>query len=54
MNRSRALLICARPADYSTRRAREAAEHLLARPNVSEEEKQLATKALQAAKESRS
>jgi hypothetical protein len=44
MNRARALLICTRPADYGTWRVREAAEHLLAQPNVSEEDKQLARK----------
>jgi hypothetical protein len=46
MNRARALLICTRPADYPTWRVREAAEHLLAQPNASEEDKQVATDAL--------
>jgi hypothetical protein len=46
MNRARALLICTRPTDYSTWRVREAAEHLLAQPNVSEEDRQLASDAL--------
>jgi hypothetical protein len=45
MNRARALLICTRPADYPTWRVREAAEHLLAQPNVSEEDKRLAADA---------
>jgi hypothetical protein len=47
MNRARALLVCTRPADYWTWRVRESAEHLLAQPNVSEEEKRLASDVLE-------
>jgi hypothetical protein len=47
MNRAGALLICTRPAYYSTWRVREAAEHLLAQRDVSEEDKRLATKSLE-------
>jgi hypothetical protein len=47
MNRARSLLICTRPTDYGTRRAREAAEHLLPQPDVSEEDKRLASQALE-------
>ncbi len=46
MNRTRALIICAHPGDYVLTRVREAAKHLLAQGNVSEEEKQLAAEAL--------
>jgi hypothetical protein len=46
MTRAAALLICTRPAGYSTWRVREAAEHLLAQAHVSEEEKKLASDAL--------
>jgi hypothetical protein len=49
MNRARALLICTRPTDYGTWRVREAAEHLLARANASDEDKQLASQALEKA-----
>jgi hypothetical protein len=45
MNRAWALLICTRPTDYGTWRVREAAEHLLPQPNVSEEDKRLASAA---------
>jgi hypothetical protein len=47
MTRARALMICTRPADYGTWRVREAAEHLLAQPNASEEDKRLAAQALE-------
>jgi hypothetical protein len=49
MTRARSLLICTRPADYGAWRVREAAEHLLAQPNVSEEDKRLASDALEKA-----
>lgn len=46
MNRARALIICTRPGDYMHTRVREAAKHLLAQTDVSEEEKRLAEEAL--------
>jgi hypothetical protein len=47
MNRTRALVSCTRPGDCVPTRVRQAAKHLLAQGDVSEEEKQLATKALE-------
>lgn len=46
MNRVRALLICTHPIDYAQTRVREATKHLLARVDVREEEKKLASEAL--------
>lgn len=46
MNRTRALIICTRPGDYVPTRVREAAKHLQAQVDVSEDEKQLASEAL--------
>jgi hypothetical protein len=46
VNRGRALLVCTHPSDYAPTRAREAAKHLLARVDASEEPKQLASEAL--------
>jgi hypothetical protein len=42
----RAMLICTYPSAYSRTRVREAARHLLAQADVSEEEKQRAAGAL--------
>ena len=46
MNRTRALIICTAPDAFAHTRVREAAKHLLAQGDVSEEEKRLAEEAL--------
>jgi len=46
INRTRALIIRTHPKDYRPTRAWEAAKLLLALANITEEEKQLANKAL--------
>ena len=46
MNRSRALIICTRPRDYLPARLREAARCLLDRRDATEEERRLATEAI--------
>jgi len=47
MNRTRALIICTRPQDYTSARLREAARYLLDRRDATEEEKRLATEAIE-------
>ena len=47
MNRTRALIICTRPQDYAPARLREAARNLLDRRDVTEEERRLATEAIE-------
>jgi len=47
MNRTRALIICTRPQDYAPSRLREAARCLLDRRDATEEEKRLASEAIE-------
>jgi len=47
INRTRALIICTRPQDYAPARLREAARYLLDRRDATEEEKRLATEAIE-------
>ena len=47
MNRTRALIICTRPQDYAPARLREAARYLLDRRDATEEEKRLASEAIE-------
>jgi len=47
INRTRALIICTRPQDYLPARLREAARYLLDRRDATEEEKRLATEAIE-------
>jgi len=47
MNRARALTICTRPQDYAPARLREAAGYLLDRRDATEEERRLATEAIE-------
>jgi len=47
MNRARALIICTRPQDYLPGRLREAARYLLDRKDATEEERRLATEAIE-------
>jgi len=47
MNRTRALIICTRPQDYAPARLREAARYLLDRRDATEEERRLATDAIE-------
>ena len=47
INRTRALIICTRPQDYAPARLREAARYLLDRRDTTEEERRLATEAIE-------
>jgi len=47
MNRTRALIICTRPQDYAPARLREAARYLFDRRDATEEERRLATDAIE-------
>jgi len=47
MNRARALIIVTRPPDYLPGRLREAARYLLDRKDATEEERRLATEAIE-------
>ena len=47
INRMRALITCTRPRDYLTRRLREAARYLLDRKDATEEERRMATEAIE-------
>ena len=47
MNRARALIICTRAPDYLPGRLREAARYLLDRKDATEEERRLATEAIE-------
>jgi hypothetical protein len=47
INRTGALIICTRPQDYAPTRLREAARCLLDRKDATEEERRLATEALE-------
>jgi len=47
MNRARAPIICTRPPDYLPARLREAAPYLLDRKDATEEERRLATEAIE-------
>jgi len=47
MNRTRALIICMRPQDYAPARLREAARYLLDGRDTTEEERHLATEAVE-------
>ena len=47
MNRTRALIICTHPQDYLPARLREAARYLLDRRDTTEEERRLATEAIE-------
>ena len=47
MNRTRALIICTRPQDYAPARLREAARCLLDRRDAADEEKRLASEAIE-------
>ena len=47
MNRIRALIICTHPQDYLPGRLREAARYLLDRRDATEEEKRLASEAIE-------
>ena len=47
MNRARALIICTRPQDYLPGRLREAARYLLDRKDATDEERRLATEAIE-------
>ena len=47
INRTRALIICTRPQDYAPARLRLAARYLLDRPDTTEEERRLATEAIE-------
>ena len=47
MNRARALIIVTRPQDYLPGRLREAARYLLDRKDATEEERRLATEAIE-------
>ena len=47
MNRTRALVICTLPQDYLTGRLREAARYLPDRRDATEEERRLATEAIE-------
>jgi len=47
MNRTRALIICTHPQDYLPGRLREAARYLLDRKDATDEERRLATEAIE-------
>ena len=47
INRTRALIICTHPQDYAPARLRLAARYLLDRPDTTEEERRLATEAIE-------